>query len=247
MTRVFGQLFPDGRDGTLAITASKPFLGAERDETHYPVVDGAIDIELLPTPRGIVYNVGFKRTGDTRRSIFTTRWVVPSTGELDVTPTANKQPQSSSMPVFERVQTKRLADELQKAINAGDTKDKQFHELQAREQALRQELDQFKQTSEQLLNESHRQFLALEEKALQPEIKTIVKRVPVLPAPLEERIKRLEAENTRLTKLNDHYSELLLELNQLKLDRAQPEIIPEPVIEVPGTPQQRLFQKLQAK
>lgn len=249
MTRVFGRLFPDGRNGVIAITASKPFLGAERDEEHYDVIDGSIDIELLPTPRGIHYNVAFKRSGDTRRSIYTTRWSVPNSGELDVTP--NPEPEHKetviTSQVFDRVHTKRLAADLSSAVTTVDTRDKQLRDLQQREYSLRQELDQFKQTSETLLTESNRQLSALKEQAPQAEVKTIIKKVPVPPAPLEDRIKRLEEENSRLHNLNDQYYQAFVELHQLKLERAQSVELPDPVIEVPGTPQQRLIQKLLAK
>lgn len=250
MTRVFGRLFPDGRDGILALTPSRPFLGAEGGEEHYEVIDGGIDIELLPTPRGICYNVGFKRVGDMRRSIYTARWTVPNSGELDVTPksTADAESNPITPKVFERAHTKRLASELHDAITDVDNKHKELVESRRREDALLQELEQFKQTTDTLIRENNRQLNELQEQvSSSAEIKTVVKKVSVLPAPLEERINRLEAENIRLHKLNERYYQAVIELNQLKLERAQTEKLPDPIIEVPGTPQQRLIQKLLAK
>mgnify|MGYP003345973070 FL=1 len=91
------------------------------------------------------------------------------------------------------------------------------------------------------------QHIAKLAEANTPEVRTVVKHVPVPPAPLEERINTLELENQRLRALNDNYYQSVLKLHQLKLERAQSGQLPDPVMEVPGTPQQRLINKLLAK
>ena len=80
-----------------------------------------------------------------------------------------------------------------------------------------------------------------------PQIKTVIKKVFVPPQPLEDRIKFLEQEIRRLNDINDSYYESVLELHQLKLERAQSAHLPTYVEEMPGTPQQRLINKLRAK
>ena len=61
MTRVHGKLFSDGRDGLLVVKPSKPFFGVSRDERHFDILDGSIDINLDPTPNGVHYLIAFKR------------------------------------------------------------------------------------------------------------------------------------------------------------------------------------------
>ena len=58
MTRVYGKLFSDDRDGFLVIKPSRPFFGVGRDERHYEVKSGEIDLNLDPTPAGVHYQIG---------------------------------------------------------------------------------------------------------------------------------------------------------------------------------------------
>ena len=101
MTRVYGKLFSDERDGLLVVKPSQPFFGVTRDELHFDVTDGAIDLNLDPTPSGIHYLVAFKQRGDIRKTDFTLKWRIPDRPEFDVTPGSanNSQPAESIPPV----------------------------------------------------------------------------------------------------------------------------------------------------
>ena len=126
MTRVYGKLFSDGRSGVLAVKPSRPFFGVSRDERHYEVIDGCIDVELYPTPSGLHYQIGFKENGDVRRTDFTLKWRIPDVESFDITPGASSREKTSeqnSSPkasVYERVQLKRVANELSDSINESD-------------------------------------------------------------------------------------------------------------------------------
>jgi hypothetical protein len=248
MTRVYGLLFEDHRSGILAIQPSVPFFGCERYEQHYDVVDGAVDFDLLPTPAGVFYNVGFKRLGDTRRTDFTLRWTIPNYGEIDITPNGQAhapEPEKVSTSV-DRVQVRRLATELAEALELAEKQEREIAEIKLREEQLRQKFEQHKRDMETVLVQRDQHIAKLAE-ANTPEVRTVVKHVPVPPAPLEERINTLELENQRLRALNDNYYQSVLKLHQLKLERAQSGQLPDPVMDVPGTPQQRLINKLLAK
>ena len=248
MTRVFGLLFEDRRNGILAVQPSEPFFGCQRYEQHYDVVDGAIDLDLLPTPRGVYYNVGFKNLGDTRRTDFTLRWSIPNYGEIDITPQGQAhapEPEKVSTSV-DRVQVRRLATELSEALELAAKQEREIAEIKYREEQLRQKFDQHKRDMETVLMQRDQHIAQLLESNT-PEVRTVIKQVPVPPAPLEDRIRTLELENQRLRELNDNYYESVLKLHQLKLERAQSGQLPDPVMEVPGTPQQRLINKLLAK
>lgn len=246
MSRVYGTLFEDGRDGVLVVKASRPFFGSDRHERQYPVVGGKIDIDLAPNPPGTFYSVGFKEVGDFRRTDFTLQWRIPR-GEFDITPDkpeASAPPRSSNS--LDRVQVKRLASELAEALELVEKLEGDLEAAKAREKAAQVELQKHKQASDLALQLRDQQVSKLSaEKA--PIIKTVVKEVPVLPEPLQKRIKTLEAENQRLLALNDNYYQSVLELHRLKLDRAQTVHLHNPVTEIPGTPQQRLINKLLAK
>ena len=248
MTRVHGLLFEDRRNGILAIQPSVPFFGCQRHEQHYDVVDGAIDFDLLPTPRGVFYNVGFKGLGDTRRTDFTLRWTVPNYGEIDITPEGQAhapEPEKVSTSV-DRVQLRRLATELTEALELAAKQEREIAEIKQREQELRLKFEQHKRDMQSVLDQRDQHIAQLAD-ATAPEVCTVIKQVPVAPARLEERMKILERENARLKELNDNYYQSVLELHQLKLERAQSGQFPDPVTEVPGTPQQRLINKLLAK
>lgn len=248
MTRVFGQLFEDERNGILAIQPSKPFFGSGRDERHYDVVNGAIDIDLPATPAGVNYLVGYKELGDSRRTHFTLRWSIPNYGEVDISPKA-KVPDTntkSSTSAFDRVQTRRLATELTDALSLVEKQERQLTEIKARQAELRNKFDQHKRDMEVALNVKDQYIAELSEQS-EPQVKTVYQRIPVPPEPLQERIRTLEQENQRLKDLNADYYKSVLELHQLKLDRAQSAQFPDPITEVSGSPQQRLINKLLAR
>jgi hypothetical protein len=248
MTRVHGKLFADGRDGVLVVKPSKPFFGADKYERHYPVLQGEVDIELTPTPRGYYYNVGFKEEGDLRDTPFTLRWQIPASGSVDITPGAQAEqaPPTSNKSSHTEVSNRRLATDLAAAIEENTALQSELELLRAKNEDLLQRVRGIERATEVALNIRDRELDGLRE-ASAPTEKTVTLRVPVLPQKLEERIKRLEAENTRLSALNDTYYKAVLELNQLKLERAQTVHLPQTVEEIPDTPRQRLIQKLRAK
>ena len=248
MTRVFGQLFPDNRNGILAICPTKSFFGCGRGERHFPVRDGAIDIDLLPTPSGITYQVGFKEEGDTRRTDYTLNWRIPFNGEIDITPNSKPQEQESqgSSSTVDRVQIRRLTTELADALECVDRLERDLEQAKRREADISTKFEAHKRVVDSALEERDRQISVLSEQTM-PQIKTVIKKVFVPPQPLEDRIKFLEQEIRRLNDINDSYYESVLELHQLKLERAQSAHLPTYVEEMPGTPQQRLINKLRAK
>ena len=248
MTRVHGLLFEDHRSGILAIQPSVPFFGCQRYEQHYDVVDGAIDFDLLPTPAGVFYNVGFKSLGDTRRTDFTLRWTIPNYGEIDITPNGQAQaPETEkASTAVDRVQLRRLTTELTEALEVAAKLEREIAEIKLRKEELRLKFEQHKRDMEIVLMQRDQHIAQLLE-SNKPEVRTVIKKVPVPPAALEERVKTLELENQRLRDLNDNYYQSVLKLHQLKLERAQSGQLPDPVMEVPGTPQQRLINKLLAK
>lgn len=246
MTRVHGTLFEDGRDGVLVVKPSKPFFGADKYERHYPVVEGQVDIDLMPTPPGYFYNIGFKEEGDVRDTAFTLMWKVPSKGEVNLNKASEPpQPTSSTKDSLTAVSNRRLSGELAKALaeklDLQDELDRQRHineQLSARIAGL-------EQATEGALSVRDKELAELRQAAA-PIVKTVYQRVPVPSKPLQERISFLEAENKRLTELNDNYYESVLELHQLKLDRAQTANLPQTVEEIPDNPRARLIQKLRA-
>ena len=245
MTRVFGQLFDDKRNGVLALKASKAFFGSSRDEQHFEVVDGAVDFDIAPTPRGIFYNVGFKDLGDIRSTTFTLRWTVPPTGTINIgTDRAESEAVAASTPV-NGVQVKRLASELSSALELAKTQELEIADIQHRERLLRQKFDQHKRDIQQVLSQRDQQIARLS-MVQEPKIKTVYKDVPVAPKALEERIINLERENQRLQDLSDKYYEAYKELHQLKLEGAQSAPVPNTVTGISGSPRQRLINKLLA-
>lgn len=246
MSRVYGTLFEDGRSGVLVVKASRPFFGSDRHERQYPVIDGQIDIQLAPNPPGTYYNVGFKEQGDIRRTDFTLQWRIPR-GEFDITPDKEAPQQASTRPnTIDRVQARRLATELADALELVNKLEQDLESSKRREQDLRAELQKHKAASQEALSLRDEQIAQLS-LSKPNKVRTVVKEVPVPPERLEKRIKTLETENQFLRSLNDTYYESVLELHQLKLDRAQTVYLHNPVTEIPGTPQQRLINKLLAK
>jgi hypothetical protein len=247
MTRVHGRLFGDGRDGVLVVKPSKPFFGADKYERHYPVTGGSIDIELTPTPRGVFYNVGFKEDGDLRDTPYTLQWRIPSTDEIDITPGAQeaKPATTSNKSSHTEISNRRLTSELAEALQRNEELQDRIDRLSERNDQLNQRVSDIERSTEVALRIRDRELEELRE-ATAPQEKTVFLRVPVLPGPLQERITRLEAENQRLAALNDTYYQAVLELNQLKLDRAQTVHLPQTVEEIPDNPRARLIQKLRA-
>jgi len=247
MVRVYGQLFEDGRDGRLAIKPSRPFFGIERDEVFYPIVAGKIDIELAPTPFGIYYNAAFIKEGDYRDPVYTQQWRVPPTGEIDITPGAQnkKLPDSGSKGNHAEVSNRLLTADLAAALQRNEELQIRINEMREQNDHLSQRVRDIERTAEVAMENRDRELEELRTAAAPPE-KTVFLRVPVLPGPLQERISHLEAENQRLMNLNDTYYKSVLELNQLKLDRAQTVNLPQTVEEMPDSPRTRLIQKLRA-
>jgi len=249
LTRVFGQLFKDERDGILAIQPSKPFFGCDRGERHYSVADGSIDIELLPTPRGVFYNVGFKAIGDTRRTDYTLRWTVPAKDEINVgiKPENQEAEQEAALPnVAYQVKLRRLASDLAKALERIKSQEEELALVKQQEDNIRRTFEQHKRDVEVVLTKRD-QHIAQLQSAHEPKVQTVIQEVPVPPKALQDRIDTLEREQLRLIALNDRYYQAFLELHQLKLEGAQSNKFPDPVKEIPGTAQQRLIHKLLAK
>ena len=249
MTRIHGKLFNDGREGILAVKPSEPFFGVSRDERYYPVEEGAVDFELLPNPPGTFYFIGFKEQGDTRQTDFTLKWRVPKTGEYDVTPgvTAKKEvsPSASSPSVYERVQLKRVANELSETLQTSSELSSKLADAERRVHQLEDELRAYKRTADLVLSDRDEMIAQLHEQN-EPIVKTVYLDKPVPPEALIKRIKRLERENLRLLDLNAEYYKSVVELHQLQLDKARnsPQA---PLVEANSTPQKRLLRKLLGK
>ena len=249
MTRIHGRLFDDGRNGILAVKPSAPFFGVSRDERFYEVKDGSIDIDLLPTPSGVFYFVGYKAEGDTHQTDFTLRWRVPQSGDMDITPGASSQKEQASKvqsaSIYERVQLKRVSSDLSGALGTNEELSARLNEAQNRLEQLESEMRIYRKTTDTVLSERDQTIAQLSE-SLKPEVRTVYVDKPVPPELLEERIKRLEQENLRLLELNAEYYKSVVELHQLKLDRAH-NTTQAPVEGADSSPQKRLLRKLLGK
>ena len=250
MTRVFGQLFSDGREGHLIIKPTKAFFGCRKHEKQFDVSQGSIDFDLQPTPPRIHYLVAFKEPGDYTNPEFTLKWVIPSVESFDVTPGANNAPPQAapSTPrpsVYERVQLKRVAGELTESLSDNDELAEKLAQAEARVYQLESELRAFKRTADLVLSDRDETIAQLHEQNA-PVVKTVYLDKPVPPKALHERIKRLEQENLRLVELNAEYYKSVVELYQLQLDKARntPPALP---AESTSSPQQRLLRKLLGK
>ena len=246
MTRVHGKLFSDGRNGLLVVKPSQPFFGVARHERHFDVTDGSIDINLDPTPAGVTYLVAYKEKGDIRKTDFTLKWRVPDREAYDITPGATQASSTASVvqsaTVYERVQLRRAASELGDALEEQVRLESSLLSAQQRISVLEEQLRDFRNASEEALVARDRTIAQMAEQTA-PEVQTIYVDRPVPPAPLEERIRRLEAENQRLARLNAEYYESVVQLHQLQLDKARN--TPPPVtVEQGNSPQQRLRRKL---
>ena len=249
MTRVHGKLFSDERDGLLVVKPSQPFFGVGRDELHFDVTNGAIDLNLDPTPAGIHYLVAFKSKGDIRRTDFTLKWQVPDRESFDVTPGAKAvKPDVTgvkSASVYERVQLRRATSELGSALDEQSRLQGELAVSEAKIKVLQDQLRDWQNASEEALAERDKTIAQLLE-ANAPEVRTIYVDRPVPPEPLVERIRRLEIENMRLTLLNDEYYKSVVKLHQLQLDKARISQQVQPV-EHADTNKQRLLRKLIGK
>ena len=244
MTRVTGKLFEDGRNGTLLVKPSQPFFGCSKQEKSFPVNEGSIDIELLPSPPGIYYFVGFKESGDFRRTEYTLRWRVPNAEEFDITPgKPSVKAEPSRKSAFEEANIKRLTSELATALKRMAEMQQQLNTEEAKYKSLVAKFDEYKHTANNVLI-TRDEFIASLQETVKPEVSIVTKKVPVPPAPLLSRINHLEDEVNRLSLLNDEYYKSVVELHQLKLDRAHNLPSPGPISTPEDSPRQRLLNKL---
>ena len=247
MTRIHGQLFDDGRNGVLVVHPSQPFFGCDRHDKTFTVRGGRVDLELMPTPPGIKYLVGFKEDGDFRRADYTIEWRVPNTPEIDITPNKPAPPheKSKSGSRYDLIQVKRLASELSASMEQVSALEAQLNSAHKRLADISTKFEAYKATSEQSLSERDLTITALQEDK-EPRVHTIVKEVPVPPEQLHARIQFLESELLRTQELNSQYYLSVLELHQLKLDKAQTIQSSAPVSTPEDSPRQRLLNKLWA-
>ena len=245
MTQVFGKLFEDGRDGFLVIKPSKPFFGCSKHEKRFPVTGGSVDIQLEPTPPGIQYLVAFKDPGDFTRTDFTLKWRVPAVEQLDISPTKPKAKEPTPAPssVSNQVQLKRLASELASTLQQVAELKQELNQTQSRLNDVTSKFEVYKLTTEKALSSKDAAYSNLKESE-GSEIRTVYKSVPVPAAPLKQRITFLEGELERLNKVNNEYYQSVVELHQLKLDRAQSLPSPGPIYSPEDSPRQRLLNKL---
>ena len=245
MTKVIGKLFDDGRDGSLIVKPSKPFFGCSKHEKRFPVKDGAIDIELTPTPPGVQYLVAFKEPGDYTRTDYTLRWRVPAVEVLDISPSkpkAKEQTEQTSS-VGDQVQLKRLATELSSTLLQIAELEQKLKQTQRSLDDVNSKFSSYKLLAEQSLLSRDAALTDLKDSA-EPQVRTVYKDVAVPSAPLKQRISFLESELDRLNQLNNEYYQSVVELHQLKLERAQSLPSPGPISSPEDTPRQRLINKL---
>lgn len=250
MTRVFGQLFEDGRDGHLIIKPSKSFFGCSKNEKQFDVNQGSIDFELQPTPPRVQYLVAFQEAGDFTRPEFSLRWVIPALDSFDITPGAkngakDSAPLTPKSSVYERVQLKRVAGELTEVLSERENLESQLTQAQSRVSALEDELRAFKRTTDLVLSDRDKTIALLHEQNA-PVVRTVYLDKPVPPQALKERIERLEKENLRLIELNAEYYKSVVDLYQLQLDKARNSQQELPV-EAQSSPHKRLLRKLLGK
>lgn len=86
MTRIVGRLegLNGPLNGRLFVRASQPFIGGPKGEVFFKVKEGDVDIDLPPTPGGVVYEVDWRDTGDIRKLSFPERWRVPIAEETSL-------------------------------------------------------------------------------------------------------------------------------------------------------------------
>jgi hypothetical protein len=81
MARVVGNIGTNV-NGTLYVKPSAPFLGVEAGYRSYGVLDGLIDIELAPTPRGTFYLVDFQPEGSFTNPNPQEKWSIPPVADV---------------------------------------------------------------------------------------------------------------------------------------------------------------------
>lgn len=251
MTRVFGSLFGDGRSGTLVIMPSQPFFGVVRHERHYPVSQGSIDINLSPTPRGIFYHIGFKESGDFNRTDFTRRWSIPDQLEIciDAQVGANQSAETSSgsSRSYDQVQARRLTTELGDAYELISSLELSVHGWSERYQKLSHQFESYRSATESTSQSKDVEISRLSQLYKNPTENIVYETVPVPDEQLLSRIQFLESELVQLKSLSEEYYKSVVELHQLKLERAKSVTPPSPVEEVVTSPRQRLINKLLAR
>lgn len=247
MTRIHGQLFEDGRNGSLFIHPTQAFFGCDRHDKTFNVQDGHVDFELMPTPPGIKYLVGFKEDGDFRRVAYTLEWRVQNTAEIDITPNkpvaTSDKPRSSNR--RDLIQVKRLASELAASMQKVSSLEQELESAHRELARISTLFEQFKAESAKTLILRDEEINNLQTHS-QPEVRTIVKEVPLPPEQLQARIKFLESELLRTQEVNSQYYLSVLELHQLKLNKAQTVQSSAPVSTSEDSPRQRLLNKLWA-
>lgn len=248
MTRVYGQLFEDGRDGFLIVKPSKPFFGVSRHERRYPIIKGHIDIKLQPTPSGVFYNLGYKSQGDITHTDFTLRLRVPQALEIDISPSKPQEPRSRSSEqssVKTQTQVKRLASDLHKANKTINDKEKEILILQDSVKAVQSELTELKTRAASQLETSVEELREARSQNAPKEV-LVEKEVPIADEKLKRRIAALESRLSEMSDLNQLYYLSVLELNEIKLERARTAEEPSTpaVQERPTNPRSILLEKI---
>lgn len=217
MTRVYGQLFNDGRAGNLVIKPSKPFFGVARHEQIYPVTDGLIDLQLTPTPPGHFYLVGFKQSGDVRRTDFTLKWRIPDVSEVDI---SSKKSEPKSRPSSTNNQSKVLINSLlvkTKELEATlIEKDRQISGLSASLSLSKRDNESLSKLLDQAIVSREQALKELADHT-EPVLKTEIRYEPIADESLLERIGLLEERLTALVEQNNKLESTIAQLHQLQL------------------------------
>lgn len=83
MVRVVGNI-GTAVNGTLHIKPSNPFVGVDAGYKAYPVIEGLVDIDIAPTPRGVSYLVDFQPEGSFGNPSPQERWSIPPQAEVSL-------------------------------------------------------------------------------------------------------------------------------------------------------------------
>jgi len=216
VTRVYGQLFDDGRAGNLVIKPSKPFFGVARHEQIYSVTDGRIDLQLTPTPPGHFYLVGFKQKGDVRRTDFTLKWRILDVSEVDI---SSKKSEPKSKPLFNN-QSKVLINSLlvkTKELEATlIEKDRQISGLSASLSLSKRDNESLSKLLDQAIVSREQALKELADHT-EPVLKTEIKYEPIADETLLERIALLEERLTAVVEQNNKLESTIAQLHQLQL------------------------------
>lgn len=217
MTKVHGQVFPDGRSGNLVIKPSQPFFGVTRHEILYPVIDGCIDIDLTPTPTGAFYLVGFKPKGDVRRTDFTLKWRIPNVPDVDISPKPSEPLKPTSTTDSQaKVIIAALNLKLQELESKIQEKDQSISHLSSRLAEAIEQIDNLSVALDTTVVDRNNAYKELEE-INQPLVETKVEYVPVANSPLIERIHILESKLSEVVERNARLESTIAQLHQLQL------------------------------